>query len=807
MRMRKLLKVATALSLSLILLAGCSKPASKKADDPTDGSGSDSSTEENIDGNKKDIKSTSDTDVTKEDYNGLWCHKSGPYVDIDVKEGTMKFITGEDYKIDEISSDHITVHWNGFDKTEYESEQFMDKEPFQKKMRCTYVSASNCNPYYGPLSRQGQLNIPAVFTDGKLYLFEEELIPEDEFASSLPSTVEKLLCKAQFQDLYFASYSYYGDEVVPKFKETGYCSFEPLFSGELTYEVDGMTVTLTDTAVKETVEFYVLYKCDTVILISEYGGTWYEDDDVWAGEYIDVITDEVWTVSNDGYLVIEFNDGFIKEFEKQYMFGGLYYIAETDHFKYDVYLKPHTYGCFYGNIFESGNASPITANLAFEGTFEYTVLQYRNEIRNGDRKNDVYTSEQIIWKNDEDPNETITCDVDIQGYDINEVWLPDYCSISIQPTEKEEMWYSYNEVCLSPNIYVIKGPYYSGVSITVTEKVDEDYEEENIGVRLFDDADFDSKGTIDSCSISDKNVTATFTPKSNADVFYAYLTEESVSNNVDRQFDVKSMLGDDPHDSPWAINNWYAEDIIDLVDMEYFSSDKCYIDPMTGSAVFYVFTVEDFACVTYYINAVDIDPNLINDYSIEVHLMNDIDLDGYEWTPIGDPFPMHTSDGFYMHDFRGIFYGNGYSIKNYYTSNGGQFFDSADDFTIIGLTLENPVMDGINHVVVIGGGFEMDMFISSSCSYGNCYDCHLKIRSEDYTNGTEDLCFCDSNDPFLGIVDCTMTIDGKDCPIAKNGSVSDFRNDKEIIEPLVSTGTYKYNAQADYQAFKEEHGY
>ena len=52
-----------------------------------------------------------------------------------------------------------------------------------------------------------------------------------------------------------------------------------------------------------------------------------------------------------------------------------------------------------------------------------------------------------------------------------------------------------------------------------------------------------------------------------------------------------------------------------------------------------------------------------------------------------------------------------------------------------------------------------------------------------------------------------MTVDGEDRPIAKNGSVSDFRNDKEIIEPLVSTGTYKYNAQADYQAFKEEHGY
>ena len=801
MKMRKLIKAATALSLSVLLLASCSKPSDKPSDD--DITSDKTTVQEKDHGKTQDLSSDKDDDTSSDvDLDGLWCNKYGPYVEIDTDAGTMVFVTGENFLIDKIEDDYIYVHWNDYDRTEYTIEQFMEREPLQKKMRCTYTSAANTNWYDGPISRQGDLRFPISLNGNKLSFLNTVLIPDEEFAKTIPD-VKELITSFRFNDLLCETYSYY-NLAIPVFKETGTCSFEPLSSGNLTYEIDGMTVTVTDNDNDESVKFYVLYKNEQPILTSEYGGVWYDDFSAWVGDYYEVFTDDIWTISSDRTLII--SDGNQDTFyDWNSTDASLSFITEEQlssnySITYIADFHPHMYGSFRGSITENGSPFPDYYDLAMEGTFEYDLIEYRNEIREGTRSNDIYLTNQYVWKNG---NETITVDVDLLGEDISKVWLPDYCSLSLQYHDHEEMFYNYHETCLSSLIHIRKGPYYNAVTITeeLTD-VDGDIDASLIGCRMDDEKTYGELFDFDSCSIIGDTLTVTCSPISAYDSYSIYISDEQVSSKVDRVFDIKAFLSTDPHDSPWGIDSsGYGCDVIDLVDMDYFSSDKCYIDPMNCTAIFYVWTPEDFACFTYYVNAVYISD--MNKVHTELHLMNDIDLSGYVWSPLGENVPAYTGGEFYETSFCGVIYGNGYSIKNYEISFESSFLAEAEMFNVIGLTLENPVMGGANIIQ----GLDSYLFAGPSCGTGTLYDCHLKIRSEDYNNDTDELRFGDYTSIFTGFVDCTMTIDGEEVDMSGYGKAEFGSTANNPAEEFIQDdGSYKYDAQADYENFKEAYG-
>ena len=571
MKMRKLIKAATALSLSVLLLASCSKPSDKPSDD--DSTSDKTTVQEKDHGKTSDSSSDKDDDTSSDvDLDGLWCNKYGPYVEIDTDAGTMVFVTGENFLIDKIEDDYIYVHWNDYDRTEYTIEQFMEREPLQKKMRCTYTSAANTNWYDGPISRQGDLRFPISLNGNKLSFLNTVLIPDEEFAKTIPD-VKELITSFRFNDLLCETYSYY-NLAIPVFKETGTCSFEPLSSGNLTYEIDGMTVTVTDNDNDESVKFYVLYKNEQPILTSEYGGVWYDDFSAWVGDYYEVFTDDIWTISSDRTLII--SDGNQETFyDWNSTDASLSFITEEQlssnySITYIADFHPHMYGSFRGSITENGSPFPDYYDLAMEGTFEYDLIEYRNEIREGTRSNDIYLTNQYVWKNG---NETITVDVDLLGEDISKVWLPDYCSLSLQYHDHEEMFYNYHETCLSSLIHIRKGPYYNAVTITeeLTD-VDGDIDASLIGCRMDDEKTYGELFDFDSCSIIGDTLTVTCSPISAYDSYSIYISDEQVSSKVDRVFDIKAFLSTDPHDSPWGIDSsGYGCDVIDLVDMVFLN--------------------------------------------------------------------------------------------------------------------------------------------------------------------------------------------------------------------------------------------
>jgi len=172
--------------------------------------------------------------------------------------------------------------------------------------------------------------------------------------------------------------------------------------------------------------------------------------------------------------------------------------------------------------------------------------------------------------------------------------------------------------------------------------------------------------------------------------------EETVPVTEENYFDM------DPEDSQWARTS-DTGDIIGLVDMEYIEESY--------NGVFVVDSVEDLASLTYFINTYPRDGYDVA-FCVWVDLVDDIDLTGYEWAPLGlDVYSGVTAP------FSGIFAGNGHTIsglniRNRYLDNG--FFGTVYFATVIGLNIEDAVINGTNSNLMAG-----------HTSNTQFYDCHV----------------------------------------------------------------------------------
>lgn len=193
----------------------------------------------------------------------------------------------------------------------------------------------------------------------------------------------------------------------------------------------------------------------------------------------------------------------------------------------------------------------------------------------------------------------------------------------------------------------------------------------------------------------------------------------------------------DPSQRPISSAKWEKNestgDILDLKDDEYIKSCR----QETGDYVFHVSTPEELASAVFVNNCAEPRPN------ITIELANDIDLDGYEWAPMG----WYTAGVDF--DFTGAVYGNGYTIKNMHISNGYHvgFIGFGTDAIVVDLHFENAYVGGRD--VGILAGYPRNMMI---------YDCSVQGIVEGSDAGT--LIGCDqSND----IQNCTadVTLNGE----------------------------------------------
>lgn len=152
--------------------------------------------------------------------------------------------------------------------------------------------------------------------------------------------------------------------------------------------------------------------------------------------------------------------------------------------------------------------------------------------------------------------------------------------------------------------------------------------------------------------------------------------------------------GYDPSKEPISSELWKKNesvgDIPSLADEDYIAD--CRQDD--GSYRFEVSDPCQLASAVYFVNCA----NESAAYDVTIVLMNDIDLEGYQWAPMG------WATAGIDYDFTGIVIGNGHTIKNMNISSRSYagFIGMGLYCTVSDLSFENAYVSGRNPGIVIG---------------------------------------------------------------------------------------------------------
>ena len=218
-------------------------------------------------------------------------------------------------------------------------------------------------------------------------------------------------------------------------------------------------------------------------------------------------------------------------------------------------------------------------------------------------------------------------------------------------------------------------------------------------------------------------------------------------NGLEQGYDPSSKPLDD---TIWSKNEDVG-DIPELADMDYISS--CRQSDPGDYYVFDVSTPEQLASAVYFVNCVN-DCGTGNPPSVTINLQNDIDLEGYKWSPMG------WYGAGLDYDFCGDFNGNGHTIKNM-TIEGGYhvgFIGCGLYCSVYDVNFENANVSGANPGVLIG--------YARDCDVRNCH-------VQGVTSGSEAGGIC-SIDQSSHLYDCTADV------IANGESLNGFLSGNDL---------------------------
>ena len=440
------------------------------------------------------------------------------------------------------------------------------------------------------------------------------------------------------------------------------------------------------------------------------------------------------------------------------------------------------YGSPYWTMSDSrtGNETILTGECSLSGR----MYIYRHDIRSGAKKNDIFdTTEYTKIMQDE----SIRVELDTGGKAAEDVWLPDYGTVKF--IEKSAYLFQDDWEVLCDAVSIENGTEFLGAKITF-EIPDADIETSRISV--IRKSDFPNEEV--SCTVTENG--GTIIVETQAEERGVYLLVDIGATRVrDIYFDAGTLLETDPHDTFWA-NAYETGDILDLVDIEYIRSSVT--DMSNGSAVFWVSTPEQLASVTYYVNALDVADGVDLTSMFYVHLLNDIDISGYTWVTMGHHDWGRPNDCESV--FRGVFFGNGYSIIGLNIEDkDGAFLGDCHLATVIGLTLDHPVIgDGSKHTA------------NCFCNNGSCItefiDC--KVIIDPSQRGSYE--FASHDNQSINFFDCSFVTE-------ENGTVEEIGLDSGYAQTYYNgydnwirryymqmDGTYHYDAEREYTDYQSD---
>ncbi|MBO4688080.1 MAG: hypothetical protein J5636_06160 [Clostridiales bacterium] len=412
----------------------------------------------------------------------------------------------------------------------------------------------------------------------------------------------------------------------------------------------------------------------------------------------------------------------------------------------------------------------------------------RENVRAGQEKNTVFSQSEFTM---DTQDESISVKLDLDGQSAEDVWLPDYGVVFF--SKSGGLWDDGGDF-ISSAVTITAGDYFAGAHVTIRLN-DCSIDVDHISLMKKSVSGYDPV----ECEIHRSNNSLIAEFEATEDGLYV-LQDRTQAMVRDVHFDVETLLTSDPHDSYWAMV-FETGDILDLVDMDYIRSSIT--DMELGSAVFWVSTPEQLASVNYYVNALDVADKDDLRTMYYVHLLNDIDLSGYEWATMG--YRHFMREGEWETVFRGVFFGNGYSIKGLYIADpDGAFFGDCHLATVIGLTLDHPVIGDASGGSTAGS-------VNCLCNEGSTcimeiIDCTVIIDPSQ--RGSYD--FASHDNQSINFFDCSFLAEA-------NGTTEEIGLDSGYNKTfyngydnwirryyLEGNGQYHYDAEREYTDYQSD---
>lgn len=699
--------------------------------------------------------------LTPKNINGNWVDDNGIFMKIDGKENKLIDAYGNRYTINEVLDDGLVLRYN--------SSYFLNDN-----WKCNYI-----------------LPLPLEFFM-PMYLDGDTLTIGEMVLSRADSNEGKAKLDAIYDELVNGDFKDYGGDVY--FKDNGKGFFASTKLDDWEYRDGILTV---DIIYDMTYDFMLrktsdgcFYLINDGMFVFDFYDKKYDDESWFYGDYISWDCESklanfcVILPQQISYTSMDQTSSKTSDFSLTPN-GGFCTLPLHDA---ELYLYQESCIPCMSTSYDVADAMALFVRR--DSIFGQLFL-YREDIINGFIENNI-EPEVFSCKSDK-AKMTVTFP------DLDCTWKSDYVGVNFSTFSDDIYMIPFDDefdpiadVCVKDDVdYVITA------EIKVSEYLSPDQyylKQSSYSCDYFNSSD---DTLIGDGELSGDILTITHTDNSN--YTYEVVVDKTSSATMPGNTNGAKVIPDEIAELPDSMTIWantcYTGDILDLVDINYISNSIVAED---GTAIFWVSTVEELASATFFINSLDMERGN-SSTMFYIHLLNDIDLEGYNWVSLGSTYQINDD---YQHMFQGVIFGNGYAIKNLYIEDPScdTFLSNCHLATVIGLTLENPKInvntDATKYILIDDNSCITEVFdtkVVFDKDFEYCYE------------------FSESGNDSLNYFDCSfISVDsstGATNDIGLNDDYVSFYyngNGNWIYDYYTRSGDYSYDAKSEYADYLKD---
>ena len=404
-----------------MLLSGCGKADGKVGD------------EVNI---NIDAVSEEEIPLSYENIEGLWFDGDMPFVYFDISSSRVTFMSGEEFRLDGVETDHLVVtNLAEYDQNPQGEPSFESLMKMYGLLTQEYYNIRTC-------SSIGKMNLPFKMIGDKLHFLERELTKESPKDSKY---VEDLISEKTF-------YLAYGMTTV---RFTKYHKFEISDYKSYDYEVDGYVITI---KAEGDYKIFLREIGDDLYLTSTFGAILTTDRSFLDCEWLD-LDGTTWSFGEDTITLTD-QSGNVSEKEYSLNPYGVGHLTLEDGIEYNIVQE------YADMLYIETKDLDIVQCLYSSRSYEYSMCKYRLEVLSGDKENVLYDEPCYSYNSGGDKCEI---KIDIGDKDIKNVWLGDYLKVQKIRNYCPVMYFSIYSGFVGTTLYVTPGEEFTSADVTFAQ--------------------------------------------------------------------------------------------------------------------------------------------------------------------------------------------------------------------------------------------------------------------------------------------------------------------------------------------------